>query len=96
MFALPSPAIHHMAEKAAMIRLRAFLSRLLRTNGATLLVALFDREIEVAIIDWRYAFAFVGFGRRFGYGVTHHRSDEITIYRMFTAEADILLALPIN
>lgn len=38
----------------------------------------------------------VGFARRFGYAVTHHRSDEITIYRMFTAEADILLALPIN
>lgn len=38
-----------------MIRLRAFLSRLLRTNGTTLLVALFDGEIEVAIIDWRYA-----------------------------------------
>lgn len=55
MFALPSPAIHHDGGKSSHDPTESILVASAAHEWRDIASALFDREIEVAIIDWRYA-----------------------------------------
>lgn len=55
MFALPSPAIHHDGGKSSHDPTESILVASAADEWRDIASALFDREIEVVIIDWRYA-----------------------------------------